>query len=253
VLTARDDFDIQTLIAAAFDPYLPAFARLLPPLLAAYDGLPNADPKKAALAAPITLLRGWDYRWDLESKPTSLAVFWGDALWTLLAQPAREAGVPVWDYVAAHANHEQQLTALAGAAQRLTHDFGSIAVPWGEINRFQRSDGAIVQRFDDTKASIPVPFTSSQWGSLAAFGAKRYPGTRCYYGTVGNSFVAVVEFGPKVEARAVSAGGESGDPTSWHFLDQAQRYADGRLRRIYFYPADLAGHIEKTYRPGTTR
>ncbi len=156
----------------------------------------------------------------------------------------------VWDYVADRTTDAQRLAALAEASDRLVKDFGSWSVPWGEINRFQRNDGAIVQTFSDSKASIPIGFTASQWGSLAAFGAERYPGTKCYYGTRGNSFVAAVEFGPKVEAWAVSAGGESGDPHSHHFLDQAQRYADGNFRKVYFYPADLKGHIESRYSPG---
>jgi acyl-homoserine-lactone acylase len=138
----------------------------------------------------------------------------------------------------------QRLAALAEASDRLVKDFGSITVPWGEINRFQRIDGALEQSFSDTKPSIPIAFTSSQWGSLAAFSAKRYPGTKCYYGTRGNSFIASVEFGPKLAAWAVSAGGESSDPSSRHFLDQAQRYADGHFRKVYFYPEDLKGHIE---------
>ncbi len=182
--------------------------------------------------------------------PTSLAVFWGEALWAVASQPAKDADITVWDYMAERTTDAQRVTALAEAAGRLVRDLGSWSVPWGVINRFQRNDGAIVQTFSDTKPSIPVPFTSSQWGSLAAFGARQYPGTRCYYGTVGNSFVAAVEFGPKVSAWAISAGGESGDPSSHHFLDQAQRYAQGRFRRVYFYPADLAGHVEKRYRPG---
>jgi acyl-homoserine-lactone acylase len=142
---------------------------------------------------------------------------------------------------------------LSDASDRLGKDFGSLSVPWGEINRFQRNDGAIVQSFSDTKPSIPIAFTSSQWGSLAAFGAKRYPGTKCYYGTVGNSFIASIEFGPKVQAWAVEVGGESGDPTSRHFLDQAQRYADGNLRKVYFYPEELKGHVERTYRLGSLK
>jgi acyl-homoserine-lactone acylase len=250
VLTARRDFTPQSLIAAAFDPYLTAFAQLVPMLLKAYDGLPESEAGKAALAGPIQLLRSWDYRWGLGSKPTSLAVFWGEALWQVSLEPAKAARQSVWDYLADHTSDAQKLAALAQAAQRLTTDFGSYAVPWGEINRFQRNDAAIVQTFSDVKASVPVPFTSSQWGSLASFGAKRYPGTKCYYGTYGNSFVAVVEFGPQVRAWGVSAGGESGDPHSSHFRDQVQRYADGNLRPIYYYPADLNGHIEKRYRPG---
>jgi acyl-homoserine-lactone acylase len=95
-----------------------------------------------------------------------------------------------------------------------------------------------------------VPFTSAEWGSLAAFEARRFPGTKRYYGTDGNSFVAVVEFGPRLRAWAVTAGGESGHPDSPHFNDQAERYASGNLRPVYFYQADLAGHIERTYHPG---
>jgi acyl-homoserine-lactone acylase len=244
VLTARSDFTPQTLISAAFDPYLSAFARLVPVLLASYDRLPVGDASKAKLRAPIRLLRDWDYRWGLDSAPTSLAVFWGEALWAVSAQPAEDADITVWDYMAQRATDAQRLAALAEASQRLVKDFGSISVPWGEVNRFQRNDGALVQSFSDTKPSIPIAFTSSQWGSLAAFGAKRYPGTKRYYGTRGNSFIASVEFGPKVEAWAISVGGESGDPASRHFLDQAQRYADGNLRKVYFYPADLEGHVE---------
>jgi len=95
-----------------------------------------------------------------------------------------------------------------------------------------------------------VPFASGQWGSLASFGAKRYPDTKKYYGSSGNSFVAVVEFGDRVRARAVTAGGESGHPGSKHFNDEAGRYASGDLREVYFYPDQLAGHIERRYRPG---
>jgi acyl-homoserine-lactone acylase len=250
VLSARSDFTPQTLIAAAFDPDLPAFEPLVPLLSAAYDRLPDSDPRKAQLRGPIELLRGWDFHWGLQSRPTSLAVFWGEALWAVAAQPAKEDDMSVWDYMAERATDAQRLTALAESADRLVKDFGSWSVPWGEINRFQRNDGAIVQTFSDTKPSIPIAFTASRWGSLAAFGAERYPGTRCYYGTVGNSFIAAVEFGPRVAAWAISAGGESGDPHSPHFLDQAQRYADGRLRKVYFYPADLNGHIERRYQPG---
>ena len=250
VLNARRDFTPQTLIAAAYDPYLTAFARLVPSLVATYDRLPAGDAAKAKLADPVGLLRAWDYRWSADSKPTSLAVFFGEALWATAAPLAKAARVSAWDYMADKATDAQKVAALSDATDRLTQDFGSWQVPWSEINRFQRNDGAIVQTFDDSKASTPVPFTSSQWGSLASFGAKRYPGTKRYYGTSGSSFVATVEFGPTVHAWAVSAGGESGHPAAKHFSDQVQRYADGNLRPVYFWPDELQGHIERTYHPG---
>ena len=250
VLSNRKDFTVQRLIDAAYDSYLPAFAQLVPPLLAAYDSLGAADPRRAALAEPIAALRGWDYRWGAASVPTSVAVFWGEDLWAASAADARRAGANVYDWMATRTPAAQKLAALGSATARLTASFGTWKTPWGDINRFQRTTGDIVQPFDDSKPSIPVPFTSAQWGSLASFGARAYPGTKKYYGTSGNSFVAVVEFGDSVRARAVSAGGESGDPRSPHFNDQAGRYAAGDLREVYFWPEQLAGHVERSYRPG---
>lgn len=238
VLSSRTDFTPDRLIAAAYDPWLPAFTRLLPALIAAHDKAP--DP---ARAEPVALLRGWDQRWALDSTATSLAVFWGEALWAKGADEAKQSGITVWDWMAERATDAQRLAALDEATARLKADFGDWRVPWGTINRYQRNDGAIRQTFDDAKPSTPVPFTSAQWGSLAAFGAQRYPGTKRYYGTRGNSFVAVVEFGPRVKARAVSTGGESGHPASPHFADQVSRYVSGELRPVYFYPEDLAGHV----------
>ena len=85
---------------------------------------------------------------------------------------------------------------------------------------------------------------------MPAFVARPSPGAKRWYGNYGNTFVAVVEFGDKVRARGVTAGGESGDPKSPHFNDQAQRYADGNLRDVYFYREQLRGHTEREYHPG---
>jgi acyl-homoserine-lactone acylase len=251
VLEGRKDFTLERLRDAAFDSYLTAFARLIPPLLSAYDSLPEGDSLKARLAEPIGALRGWDYRWSAGSVPTSLAVYWGEALTALVQGEAQAAGMTAYEYAATRAAPGARLSALAAACDRLTRDFGSWKTPWGEINRFQRLTGDIVQPFADSGPSIPVPFTSARWGSLASFGARTYPGTKRMYGTSGNSFVAVVEFGKdSVRAKAVTAGGESGNPKSPHFNDQAERYASGRLREVYFYPGQLQGHTERRYRPG---
>jgi acyl-homoserine-lactone acylase len=251
VLERRKDFTPERLRDAAFDSYLTAFAELLPPLIAAYDSLPRDDARRRALADQIAALRGWDYRWSATSVPTALAVYWGDTLAVLARGAAASAGMPVYDYLVKRATAAERLGALEAASGRLQRDFGSWRTSWGEINRFQRISGALVQPFSDSAPSIPVPFTSARWGSLASFDARTYPGTRRMYGTYGNTFVAVVEFGrDSVRAIAVTAGGESGDPRSKHFRDQAERYASGTLRPVYFYPGQLRGHTERTYRPG---
>ena len=250
LLTGTHGFTHEMLRKAAFDSYLPAFARLLPMLTAAYDALPAGDPRRRQLAAPIGLLRRWDDRWGAGSTETSLAVYWGDTLWTEVGAFAKAERINVPDYIATRVTPDAKLAALAQAVDRLTRDFGRWQVPWGEINRFQRLDDRIAPHFDDAAPSLPVPFTSAQWGSLASFGAHPYANTKKYYGTSGNSFVAIVEFGPRVEAWAVTAGGESGDPASKHFADQAVRYTTGDLRPVYFWPDELTGHVERRYRPG---
>jgi acyl-homoserine-lactone acylase len=197
-------------------------------------------------------LRNWDYRCSANSVATSLAVFWGEDLWQRVTAAAQETGTSVYVYMRTTATARQRLESLAAASAKLTADFGTWNTPWGEINRFQRITDDIVPSFNDAGSSIPVSFTSARWGSLASFGARAYPNTKKWYGSTGNSFVAVVEFGKTVRARAVTAGGESGDPASPHFNDQAARYATGDLREVYFYPAQLEGHSERRYAPGET-
>ena len=248
VLGAVPKFTPESLLAAAYDPWLPLFADLIPRLVAADAASP--DPKRTEAVA---LLAKWDCRYGLQSTETSLAVFWAEALWAKGAEAAKAARIPVQQWMEEQATEAQKLAALDEAMARLSADFGSWRVPWGEINRFQRLSGAVAQTFDDARPSTPVPFASALWGSLASFRSERAPGTKRYYGYHGNSFVAVVEFGPRVKARAVMVGGQSGDPASPHFNDQAQRYADGNLRPVYFYPEDLAGKVQsrKVVRSGS--
>ena len=147
-----------------------------------------------------------------------------------------------------YAPADAKLAALTHAVGQLDADFGTWRTPWGQVNRFQRLDDDIVAHFYDDKPSVPVPFTSGFWGSLAAFYTTQTQ-TKRRYGISGNSFVAVVEFGDRVRARAVTAGGESGNPASRHFDDEAARYASGNLRDVYYYPDDLARHTVRTYHP----
>ena len=231
VLPNKRDFALESLVAAAYDSYLPWFAEQIPALVKAWAAMPAGNPLKEKLSDQIALLRAWDFRWGVTSVPTSLAVYWGEGL-------GRGTG------------DDAMLRALSAASDKLAADFGTWKTPWGDVNRFQRLTGDIVQPFNDAGPSLPVGFTSSRWGSLASFGARTYKGTKKMYGTTGNSFVAVVEFGDRVRARAVSAGGESGDPKSPHFNDQAARYSTGSLRDVYFYRSQLEGHIERQYHPG---
>ncbi len=250
VLEGRTDFTLQRLIDAAYDSYLPAFEDIVPALVAAWDAAPEGDPAKSSLEGPVSVLREWNLRFGEESVPTSVAVFYGDTLRSLVLDEARAAGTDVYEYMADGASDDRKLEALAAAVARLEEAFGDWRTPWGEINRFQRLTGDIVQPFDDARPSTPVGFTSARWGSLAAYGQRTFNGTDRIYGTRGNSFVAVVSFGDSLRARAITAGGQSGDPSSPHFDDQIERYATGDLRPVRFYRPDVDAHAEETYVPG---
>jgi acyl-homoserine-lactone acylase len=239
---------LEGLRAAAYDSYQPGFEALIPGLVAAWDKAPDSEQKRA-LAEPIAALRGWNYRWGADSVPMTIAAFWAQPLWD---QARGEDRLSHLETVAAinQLSPENKLAALASAIDRLNREFGTWRTRWGEINRFQRISPAIDHPFSDDAPSIAVPFASGNFGSLASFGAAPRNGSKRWYGTSGNSFVAVVEFGPRVRAVAVTAGGESGDPASPHFNDQAARYAAGALRSVYFYPDELTGHVQLQYKPG---
>ena len=246
----RKDFTIASLIASAYDTQLPAFEPLLPQLFAAYDELPADDALKAGLSSQIAALRGWNMRYSLTSTPTSLAIFWAQDLATTYGPAAKAKEVTVLDYIQAAITPQQRLQALERASAKLTADFGTWQTAWGEINRFQRLTGDVVQPFDDSKPSLPVAFASANWGSLAAFGMTSKAKTKRIYGERGNSFVAAVEFGPRIKARSVLAGGESGNPASPHFNDQAEIYARGEFKDVLFYKADVEKNLERSYHPG---
>lgn len=250
ILQDKKDFNVDSLVAAAYDNYLTWFDQTLPLLLKAWDTISEDNPLKSNTTEQIALLRQWDRRWSATSVPTSLAIYWADDLNRSFSPVARRARLQMPEYMARNLTSEQLLNSLANASYKLTADFGTWKTPWGDVNRFQRLTDDIVHPFADSGPSIPVPFTSALWGSLASFGARSYKTSKKMYGTSGNSFVAVVEFGPSVRARAVTAGGASGNPSSPHFNDQAQRYSAGDLREVYFYPAQLKGHTERSYSPG---
>ncbi|MCE3606226.1 penicillin acylase family protein [Massilia sp. P8910] len=250
VLENRKDFTLDSLIAAAYDSHLTAFDPLIASLSAAYDQLAEGDVLKAQLAPPMAALRGWDRRYGVASVPTSLAIYWGQDMLEKASGAAKAKGVPTPDYIRDSLAPAERLQALVRATAKLEADFGTWQMPWGEINRFQRISGDVRQQYDDAKPSYPVAFASATWGSLAAFGMAAPQKTKRIYGDRGNSFVAAVEFGPRVRAKSILAGGNSSNPASPHFSDQAEMYSKGQFKDVLFYKADIEKQLERKYHPG---
>lgn len=244
MLKDAKNLDLNGLIKLAYDSELTAFESLLPPLFKAYEAKP--DPM---LAEQIQALRNWDMRATLNSSATSLAIYWAQDLVLQHGGEAKHKNIPIVDYLPS-VSAPALLAALKRASQRLQDDFGQWQTPWGEINRFQRLSGDIQATYDDNKPSWPVAFASGNWGSLAAFGMVGKQTTKRIYGDRGNSFVAAVSFGPRVQAKSILAGGNSGDPASPHFNDQGEMYSKGEFKDVLFYPEDIAKHTKRRYHPG---
>ena len=247
VLTGQSDLTIDKLIEIAYDPYLPGFEQLIPGLITAFD---EAGEAFAELAPAIDALRGWDLTVSADSVAMSLAHFYATRYRAEGANPLKLAGMHQINYFGTDSPHDERLQIFAATVAGLTADFGQWDTPWGEINRFQRLTGDIEHPFNDDAPSLPIAMASGRWGALASFGARSYPGTKRIYGSSGNSFVAVVEFGDRVKARSLLAGGQSGDPGSAHFDDQAQRYAERDFKDVAYYKEDVERRAEKTYHPG---
>ncbi len=250
VLENASDFTLESLIASAYDNYLTGFEPMVPALLADFDALPAQDPLKTSLAPQIAALRDWDLRYSVTSVPTSVAIYWGQQMVAASSAAARAREVPVADYIRDSLTPQERLQALVRATAKLESDFGTWKTPWGQINRFQRLSGDVKQQYDDAKPSLPVAFPSAVWGSLASFGMSAPQKTKRIYGDRGNSFVAAVEFGPKIRAKSILAGGNSSTPASPHFADQALMYSRGEFKDVLFYKEDIERNLERKYHPG---
>ena len=180
----------------------------------------------------------------------TLAHFYGMELYSSESSPKGMIRMEAFNYSGTRIAEKERLNYFVKAVKKIKTDFGRWDTPWGQVNRFQRLSGDIDLQFDDEKPSIPVGLTTARWGTLAAYGMRSKQETKKIYGTRGNSFVAVVEFGKKVKAKSLLAGGQSSNPNSAHFRDQAQPYADAHFKDVAYYREDVEKRSEKIYHPG---
>jgi len=247
LLKKAKEITIDKMIKLAYDPYLPAFADLLPGLIKAYDN--NAKGHKNIKGA-INVLRKWDYRTSENSVAMSLADYYGMAYSKFFKRPRGMSYMQMIKYFGNKSPEKERLAIFTKAVEKLNTDFGTWQKPWGEINRYQRLNGDIRQAFNDSLPSLPVAWASGRWGALAAFGANYNNNTKRIYGTRGNSFVAVVEFGNKVKAKSLLAGGNSGNPKNKFFSSEALPYTKGQFKEVHYYKKDVLAHKESAYHPG---
>jgi acyl-homoserine lactone acylase PvdQ len=248
LLKEKKEYTLDSLISLAHDPYLPAFEALIPGLVRAYYENHDKNPK---MQEAMDVLADWDFKTSKASVAMTLAHYYGTRYYQEGKYPKGMIPMDRVKFWGSTSPNEEKLRIFEAVIDQLTEDFGTWKIPWGEVNRYQRLNGDVRQAFDDSKPSIPIGFASGRWGALAAYGA-RYTSEKAkkLYGTRGNSFVAAVEFGDKVKAKTILAGGQSGDPESPHFDDQIQMYADVKWKKVPYYKEDVLKRAKETYQPG---
>lgn len=238
--------DLSGLIGLGYDRRLMAFEVLLPPLL-------EAAGKESDLQEVAQILKDWDFNASTSSIAQTIAIRWGQKIMPKIPKAMQFGGetdvVQNIEKYAESGSKVEMLQAVRDVMKDLQRDFGTWRVTWGELNRFQRVSNGEVLQMDDTKPSIPVPFTSSAWGQLPSYTSRSIQGSKKWYGVNGNSFIAAVEFGPKIMAYSLLAGGQNGDPASPHFFDQGKNYSEGKFKEVYFYKSDVMKHVVTSYHP----
>lgn len=246
------DATIDTIIKMSHSPYLANGKKFIPTLIKSYDLNGNID----RLSGPIDLLRKWDFIADTNSIATTISVLWVEKVLqynqSKLKRPVtNELSYPLTNGSSISLDSissSMQLTFLDSVISDLNKDWGTWQIPWGKINRFQRNAAGIEP--SDSLFSLAVTAAPAFMGSLNAYTSKKSKNSKARYGTTGNTFVAVISFGPKLTAKSIFTGGSSSNPNSKHFTDQANGYINHQFKNVNFYRSDVLKNKEVIYHPG---
>jgi len=255
LLSKGDKYTLDKVISDGYNTKLSFFEVLIPALVASFEeSVKPKDPLYNDLAEPMAVLKNWDYYSKENSTATTLAIEWGAKLYPEIQKTANANEemdlVEITKSFAKNASADQLLLKLQLTVNELKTKFGTWQIPWGDINRFQRPTGDINLVYNDSLESLPIGYASAFWGCLPAYSSTYQKDTKKRYGYNGNSFVCVVEFGNKIKAKSLLAGGNSGNPQSKHFRDQAEMYRKGQFKDVLFYKDDVQKNAERTYHPG---
>jgi acyl-homoserine lactone acylase PvdQ len=243
ILAADSAWTASTWAAAAFDTQVLTADAQIPYIIDEWERAGAGQPDRAArLDEAIELLRDWDRVSTIESAAMTLYVYWSEAML------ARRAAEP--DSADDSARDWPRVRALEQAVARLVADWGRARVAWGEVNRLQRVHTSGDEPFDDAKPSLPVAGGPGGVGMVFNIGTRPGPDGRRRYGVRGHTWVGVVEFGASIVARSIVTFGQSADPASPHWFDQAPLFARGEFKPAWFTQEEVLANARLRYHPG---
>ena len=235
ILTGKKKFTFDEWTKAATDTTVGEAKQGIELLAEEWEQMKRENEAKAEELKPMVwALKSWDQIARLDSAETTLFIL------TLERANADKGDAKF-----------KMLRALEKTIADLELKFGSWQVPWGDINRLQRVHTSGDEAFDDKKPSLPVAGGPSFAGMAFTFTARAEKGQQRRYGTAGNTFVAVAEFGKQFRAQSVLVFGQSADPKSKHYLDQAELYAAGKFKPVLFLLPEIKSRLETSYSPGS--
>jgi acyl-homoserine lactone acylase PvdQ len=255
MLGGMHDLTLDELKVAAYDTTLYWPQQELPKYARKFKDLERADPHTAKLVKQyLDHLLAWDCRITAESTEATLCTAWYEELFG----EGYPGEVMKPQYAA---DTTAQFKALADAATTLKFRHGDWKVPWGTVHRAQRSANSadlLELPFDDKRLSLasvgghgPMGVIFTQYYSPPIYIPFK-KSLKKSYGLIGATYMGVYEFGERIEGATVLHFGESGDPQSPHFFDQARLLAAGQFKPELFYWDDVAGGAVSAYHPGAT-
>jgi acyl-homoserine-lactone acylase len=131
------------------------------------------------------------------------------------------------------ADPEWAVNALASAAEKARKTYGSLDVPWGDVNRYASGNADLPG--DGGPASLGV-FRTIQFGKTV--------GNR-NYATHGETFVCAIEFADRQNAQCSLSYGNSSQPGSIHLEDQLPLMVAKKLHPVWRDRKDIEANLEK--------
>jgi penicillin amidase len=248
ILSRKSRFTVDEFARAAFDTTVIRAETEVPRLVELWEGLKREDAARAEkIRGPVTELKGWDHVSTTKSVAMTLFALWQARVYQIIAA---SSSVPAAIVLKDDKDPWFKIRALEEISGELRKSFGTWRVAWGDINQLQRVSSGGDQPFDDNRPSLGVPGGPSWLGMVFAFDTRTSPGQRRQYGIQGHSYVSVVEFGPEVKARSILVMGETANPKSPHYFDQAPLYVRQEFKPAWFTVEEVRTNAESAYHPG---